>query len=173
MNMLGRVPRARVRNPQVTLTSSTPTSSPRLSWLPLHPPCSPTVRSVSVSLSGRQASALGMVRIQCCCQTSSQELTLMSIVVKTPALRNLLARRCAHRSITFSKHFRGTESMLAKYRSIQTESFPPSAAQGILNKQRLLRPSSPHFTIYQPQLTWVASIAHRVAGAGISVREYL
>ncbi|KAJ7816506.1 hypothetical protein B0H14DRAFT_3475287 [Mycena olivaceomarginata] len=33
-------------------------------------------------------------------------------------------------------------------RAVQTESLPPSAAVDILNKQRLLRPSSPHFTIY-------------------------
>jgi hypothetical protein len=39
-----------------------------------------------------------------------------------------------------------------------------------LNTQRLARPSSPHFTIYQPQLTWIASIANRVTGAGLSLR---
>lgn len=43
----------------------------------------------------------------------------------------------------------------------------------ILNNQRLLRPSSPHFTIYQPQLTWIGSIANRVTGVGLSVRAYL
>jgi len=42
----------------------------------------------------------------------------------------------------------------------------------LLNKQRLLRPSSPHFTIYQPQLTWIGSIANRVTGAGLSVLLY-
>ncbi|EJF59152.1 succinate dehydrogenase cytochrome b560 subunit [Dichomitus squalens LYAD-421 SS1] len=57
-------------------------------------------------------------------------------------------------------------------RSVQTESLPPSAAQEILNKQRLRRPSSPHFTIYQPQLTWLGSIANRVTGAGLSVLLY-
>jgi len=57
-------------------------------------------------------------------------------------------------------------------RTVQTQSLPPSAAEGILNKQRLHRPSSPHFTIYQPQLTWLASIAHRVTGAGLSVLLY-
>ncbi|KAH9919154.1 succinate dehydrogenase cytochrome b560 subunit [Epithele typhae] len=57
-------------------------------------------------------------------------------------------------------------------RTIQTESLPPSAAQEILNKQRLLRPSSPHFTIYQPQLTWVASIVNRGTGVGLSVLLY-
>ncbi|KAF8645889.1 hypothetical protein AX16_007547 [Volvariella volvacea WC 439] len=57
-------------------------------------------------------------------------------------------------------------------RTVQTESLPPSAAVDILNKQRLNRPSSPHFTIYQPQLTWLGSIAHRVTGAGLSVLLY-
>lgn len=53
--------------------------------------------------------------------------------------------------------------------SIQIQSLQPSAGQEILNKQRVVRPSSPHFTIYQPQLTWVASIFNRVAGVGLSV----
>ena len=57
-------------------------------------------------------------------------------------------------------------------RLIQTESLPPSANLEILNKQRLNRPSSPHFTIYQPQLTWYASIANRITGAGLSVLLY-
>lgn len=39
----------------------------------------------------------------------------------------------------------------------------------ILNTQRLARPSSPHFTIYQPQLTWIGSIANRITGVGLSV----
>jgi succinate dehydrogenase/fumarate reductase cytochrome b subunit len=55
---------------------------------------------------------------------------------------------------------------------VQTESFPASASAGILNKQRLSRPSSPHFTIYQPQLTWLGSIANRITGSGLSVRTY-
>lgn len=43
----------------------------------------------------------------------------------------------------------------------------------LLNKQRALRPSSPHFTIYQPQLTWLSSIANRVTGSGLSVGQYI
>ncbi|KAI1792136.1 succinate dehydrogenase cytochrome b560 subunit [Ganoderma leucocontextum] len=70
-------------------------------------------------------------------------------VARNPALRNIVAKRY-----------------------VQTESLPPSAAQGILNEQRLRRPSSPHFTIYQPQLTWLGSIANRVTGTGISVLLY-
>ncbi|KAI0308969.1 succinate dehydrogenase cytochrome b560 subunit [Amylostereum chailletii] len=57
-------------------------------------------------------------------------------------------------------------------RTVKTQSFPPSAAEEILNTQRLKRPSSPHFTIYQPQLTWLFSIAHRFTGAGLSVLLY-
>ncbi|EIW57998.1 succinate dehydrogenase cytochrome b560 subunit [Trametes versicolor FP-101664 SS1] len=57
-------------------------------------------------------------------------------------------------------------------RSIQTESLTPKVQEHILNEQRLRRPSSPHFTIYQPQLTWIASIANRVTGAGLSVLLY-
>jgi len=57
-------------------------------------------------------------------------------------------------------------------RSIQTESLPPSTSADILNTQRLKRPSSPHFTIYQPQLTWLGSIANRVTGSALSVLLY-
>jgi succinate dehydrogenase (ubiquinone) cytochrome b560 subunit len=62
--------------------------------------------------------------------------------------------------------------LFSLYSGIQTESLPPSASAEILNKQRLQRPSSPHFTIYQPQLTWLGSIANRVTGSALSVREY-
>ncbi|EKM84350.1 SDH3 putative [Agaricus bisporus var. burnettii JB137-S8] len=57
-------------------------------------------------------------------------------------------------------------------RLIQTESLSPSASEGILNKQRLSRPMSPHLTIYQPQLTSVVSIFNRFAGAGLGVLLY-
>jgi succinate dehydrogenase (ubiquinone) cytochrome b560 subunit len=55
---------------------------------------------------------------------------------------------------------------------LQTESHAPAKALDVLNAQRLRRPSSPHFTIYQPQLTWYASIANRMTGVGLSVRTY-
>jgi len=57
-------------------------------------------------------------------------------------------------------------------RTVKTQSFPSSAVNDILNKQRVLRPSSPHFTVYQPQLTWILSIANRITGAGLSVLLY-
>lgn len=36
----------------------------------------------------------------------------------------------------------------------------------------MTRPISPHMTIYQPQLTWLMSIAHRITGAGTAVGLY-
>jgi len=56
-------------------------------------------------------------------------------------------------------------------RAIQVENIPPSS-QVILNSQRLKRPSSPHFTIYQPQITWILSIVHRATGVGLGVGLY-
>ncbi|KAJ7278170.1 hypothetical protein C8J57DRAFT_1503078 [Mycena rebaudengoi] len=47
---------------------------------------------------------------------------------------------------------------------------PPPAARSTLIRStfakriRLLRPPSPHFTTYQPQLAWMASIANRATG---------
>ncbi|KAJ6485702.1 succinate dehydrogenase cytochrome b560 subunit [Mycena sanguinolenta] len=56
--------------------------------------------------------------------------------------------------------------------SIQTHSLPPSASMDILNKQRLLRPTSPDLTIYKPQLTSVLSISNRAAGNALSILLY-
>ncbi|KAA1467236.1 succinate dehydrogenase cytochrome b560 subunit [Dentipellis sp. KUC8613] len=61
---------------------------------------------------------------------------------------------------------------LSSRSTFKTESLPPSAAEEILNTQRLRRPSSPHFTIYQPQLTWIPSIFNRVTGVALSVLLY-
>ena len=58
---------------------------------------------------------------------------------------------------------------ISAIRTIKTESLTFKDAQSILNKQRLHRPSSPHFTIYKPQIPWILSIATRVTGAGLSV----
>ncbi|CAG8603135.1 9299_t:CDS:10 [Paraglomus brasilianum] len=42
----------------------------------------------------------------------------------------------------------------------------------ILQQQRAVRPLSPHLQIYQPQLTWILSIAHRFSGAGVATVLY-
>ncbi|KAG8847419.1 cytochrome b subunit of succinate dehydrogenase, Sdh3p [Serendipita sp. 411] len=57
-------------------------------------------------------------------------------------------------------------------RQIKTETISQAEARLILDRQRLHRPSSPHFTIYEPQVTWLLSIAHRVTGSALSVGLY-
>jgi hypothetical protein len=88
-------------------------------------------------------------------------------------LRSVFGKRYS-RSLGLHGRTEWTQSTFSSrgLRGVQTHSLPQSASQGILNEQRLKRPSSPHFTIYQPQLTWLGSIAHRVTGASLSAREF-
>jgi hypothetical protein len=85
-----------------------------------------------------------------------------------PPLSSLSMSSSSLRLLGFSPAFRRSPVLLS-IRRIQTHSLPPTAAQNILNAQRRNRPSSPHFTIYQPQLTWVGSIANRITGGALSV----
>ncbi|KAK0546397.1 cytochrome b subunit of succinate dehydrogenase, Sdh3p [Tilletia horrida] len=55
----------------------------------------------------------------------------------------------------------------------KTTSYNQDEALELLNKQRSLRPTSPHLTIYQPQLTWYASIFNRMTGVGLSALLYV
>ncbi|KAF9000752.1 succinate dehydrogenase cytochrome b560 subunit [Cyathus striatus] len=79
------------------------------------------------------------------------------------------------RHATFAPRLVRNQAVLSRVvprRTVQTESFTPAQNVDILNKQRLRRPSSPHFTIYQPQLTWIGSIANRGTGAALSALLY-
>lgn len=48
----------------------------------------------------------------------------------------------------------------------------PDAESELLRQQRLVRPKSPHLTIYQPQLTWYLSGAHRFTGVGLGAGKF-
>ncbi|KAF9525806.1 succinate dehydrogenase cytochrome b560 subunit [Crepidotus variabilis] len=85
---------------------------------------------------------------------STRALGLGSALRKAALNPNLVRNQVAMRNI-------------AGKRFIQVESLRPAQNIEILNSQRLKRPSSPHFTIYQPQLTWLLSIVHR--GTGIAL----
>ncbi|ODV98171.1 hypothetical protein PACTADRAFT_47976 [Pachysolen tannophilus NRRL Y-2460] len=50
--------------------------------------------------------------------------------------------------------------------------FTDSEEQKILVAQRKNRPTSPHLTIYQPQLTWIMSSFHRITGVYMAVGFY-
>ncbi|KDN45662.1 hypothetical protein RSAG8_04746, partial [Rhizoctonia solani AG-8 WAC10335] len=85
----------------------------------------------------------------------------------------LVARRQPLAASRLVSQSRATPLARQLVRSVQTESLPPSAATDILNAQRMKRPSSPHFTIYQPQITWIASIANRTTGGILSAGLYI
>jgi succinate dehydrogenase (ubiquinone) cytochrome b560 subunit len=49
----------------------------------------------------------------------------------------------------------------------------PSDSYQILVAQRKNRPTSPHLSIYRPQITWYASISHRFTGSVLSGGFYV
>jgi succinate dehydrogenase (ubiquinone) cytochrome b560 subunit len=53
-------------------------------------------------------------------------------------------------------------------RFVQTERITEMDNLKLLNTQRMQRPVSPHLDIYQPQLTWLASSAHRITGVALA-----
>ncbi|KAF2455567.1 succinate dehydrogenase C subunit [Lineolata rhizophorae] len=63
---------------------------------------------------------------------------------------------------------------LSQRRPVATERLSDSQAQNsILVNQRLKRPVAPHLSIYQPQITWYLSSAHRITGAILSGGFYI
>ncbi|ORY32795.1 hypothetical protein BCR39DRAFT_521603 [Naematelia encephala] len=65
--------------------------------------------------------------------------------------------------------------LLLAHRAIRFASTQPVSGPeeiGILNHQREKRPMSPHLAIYQPQLTWILSIANRGTGVALSSLLY-
>lgn len=57
-------------------------------------------------------------------------------------------------------------------RGFKTVVTSAEAEDKILVEQRKNRPSSPHLTIYQPQLTWYMSTVHRVSGIILAAGFY-
>lgn len=49
----------------------------------------------------------------------------------------------------------------------------PESSYDILVAQRKQRPTSPHLTIYKPQIPWVLSMSHRITGAVLSGGFYV
>ncbi|RAK98952.1 succinate dehydrogenase cytochrome b560 subunit [Aspergillus ibericus CBS 121593] len=62
-------------------------------------------------------------------------------------------------------------------RNIQTRQAATSSNSSdpskILAQQRLVRPVSPHLTIYRPQITWIGSSIHRITGLMLSGGLYV
>ncbi|CAO1630270.1 unnamed protein product [Parajaminaea phylloscopi] len=91
----------------------------------------------------------------------------MSMYRATPTSR-LLARTFGAAAPARAMAVRGAATTAIP----STAKMTPEENLRLLNEQRSVRPSSPHFTIYQPQLTWLASIANRATGTGLSVGLY-
>ncbi|KAI9469075.1 MAG: succinate dehydrogenase cytochrome b560 subunit [Benjaminiella poitrasii] len=94
--------------------------------------------------------------------SSSRPLVHLLLVQQKSALsRSLINRNAASLGI---RQFQVTR---------QCSEQSPSAESDILRAQRKLRPNSPHLAIYQPQLTWYMSSAHRLTGVAIGGALYL
>ncbi|KAK6201107.1 uncharacterized protein RJT21DRAFT_120083 [Scheffersomyces amazonensis] len=57
-------------------------------------------------------------------------------------------------------------------RSLTTIKASHDQEQELLVAQRKNRPTSPHLSIYQPQLTWILSSFHRITGVGLAAGFY-
>lgn len=88
------------------------------------------------------------------------------------ASRSLPASVAVRRTLVLAQQMRQQQRFAATTSKVATTKLSHEDALKLLNEQRSLRPNSPHFTIYQPQLTWIASIFNRITGAGVSAREY-
>ncbi|EST04591.1 Succinate dehydrogenase/Fumarate reductase, transmembrane subunit [Kalmanozyma brasiliensis GHG001] len=95
-------------------------------------------------------------------------LTLRS--VSRVGLRATLPTSFALRTLPAARFVSSSSKPLAA--AAQTTKLSQQQNLDLLNQQRALRPSSPHFTIYQPQITWYLSIINRITGTGLSVLMY-
>lgn len=110
-----------------------------------------------MSLAGLRG-AQGIIGRNVLISQQQQQLPAMAYMRKTFALaqqtQNLQQRQSVRLATTSAK--------------VATTHYTPEEALKMLNEQRSLRPNSPHLTIYEPQLTWIGSIANRVTGVGLS-----
>ncbi|RFU31504.1 hypothetical protein B7463_g4800, partial [Scytalidium lignicola] len=100
----------------------------------------------------------------------------------------MLAQRATHLSLrrlaasnrtVFSKIATGqyvapaAVGLTMQTRPATTQKITTSDAHSILAAQRKNRPTSPHLSIYQPQIPWIASSLHRITGAIVSGGFYI
>ncbi|KAK9316767.1 hypothetical protein V1522DRAFT_402453 [Lipomyces starkeyi] len=85
-----------------------------------------------------------------------------------------LAGRSALSVVARSSRLSGCQliPLVIARRSVSTQSITPAEANEILEKQRGSRPTSPHLTIYKPQITWYLSSLHRITGVALASGVY-
>ncbi|KAI7904510.1 uncharacterized protein BX663DRAFT_550187 [Cokeromyces recurvatus] len=89
------------------------------------------------------------------------------LLVRLSSKSPLLSRPFFNKNVSSLgiRYFQATRQHLTQS-TTETES-------DILLAQRKLRPTSPHLSIYQPQLTWYMSSAHRLTGVALGGALYL
>ncbi|RCH84514.1 cytochrome b subunit of succinate dehydrogenase, Sdh3p [Rhizopus azygosporus] len=85
-------------------------------------------------------------------------------VLKTVAQNPVVFRNITSVPAFGVRHFNATR---------KTQEQCAAAESELLRQQRKLRPVSPHLTIYQPQITWYLSGAHRITGVAVGGAFYL
>ncbi|KAL1936687.1 hypothetical protein VTP01DRAFT_821 [Rhizomucor pusillus] len=88
---------------------------------------------------------------------------MLKTVAQNPATRTAVFKGAMGAPIGI-RHFNAS-------RAVQEQS--PAAESELLRQQRKVRPISPHLSIYQPQITWYLSAAHRITGVAVGGAFYL
>jgi len=90
------------------------------------------------------------------------------------ALRRFAAGKPSFVSQTAVKSFAAPVAIGSsrQIRPVATQKITDADAYQILVSQRRHRPTSPHLSIYRPQITWYASVTHRITGCIVSGGVY-
>lgn len=82
------------------------------------------------------------------------------------ANQTFLSRRCEQIPSIWSRRIPGLRAIQTRVATIKDQA-------ATLAAQRLKRPTSPHITIYEPQITWYLSALNRITGVALSSIMYL
>ncbi|KAG0166225.1 hypothetical protein DFQ28_002612 [Apophysomyces sp. BC1034] len=88
--------------------------------------------------------------------------SILNTVAQNPATRTALFRNAAIATVGV-RRFNASPSSQEQCAAAESE---------LLRQQRKVRPVSPHLTIYQPQITWYLSAAHRITGCALGGAFY-
>jgi len=89
---------------------------------------------------------------------TSRLLTPLKTIITSPIAQGLVRRN-------------GVAAPIRAFTSTPSNQFS-AVESDILQKQRAVRPVSPDLSIYQPQLTWYMSGAHRITGVIVAAAFY-
>ncbi|KAF4624001.1 hypothetical protein G7Y89_g14174 [Cudoniella acicularis] len=92
------------------------------------------------------------------------------------SLRRLVASRPTLASQMVSRKFAAPMAVMGSsltYRPVATQNLTPKDSYEILVAQRKNRPTSPHLTIYKPQVPWILSGLNRITGEILSGAVYI